>query len=375
MLIFLIFTFGILVHKKKIFTFLGITYFFSCLYVYSGLIILNQPQLDNNELLYGNLKLLFILHFLIVLFFSKEEKVHFKFPNYFNNLFLISSFFVFYYFTISLLYYNSSNLEISRLELFFNNKLLYYNLLFIWPFLFLTKKNQSFLFILIYLGTCYLTGFRSLLVNFIFLYIIKQKLVYQKKVFNLKLIIIVFTIFSGVLLISFYRSGDVNYLFSLFHRVFIINAENIYYIVELNHPIYLTQFFRDFVPIRYLFSPFLNLDLTTAESITKEINYYYFQTGRIMTPTSLGLIISALGVKFIYLYPVILLIINFLIKKFIKSSYLKVYLVFISISMVTRGIWTVLGLYFVPILCIIQLIRFYKKVSNKSYVKYSNSLL
>ena len=94
-----------------------------------------------------------------------------------------------------------------------------------------------------------------------------------------------------------------------------------------------------------------------------------------MTPTSLGLIISALGVKFIYLYPVILLIINFLIKKFIKSSYLKVYLVFISISMVTRGIWTVLGLYFVPILCIIQLIRFYKQVSNKSYVKYSNSLL
>lgn len=348
-----------LYNKKKLFSFLGMSYVFSCVYIYYGTLYVFDVKSDNY--VYIHFICVMIIHFFTVYFFSKEESIEIVSSNYYKTLFYLSNTLCIVYLLITLGNFSYEDLEIKRLSTFFDYKILYYNLLFFWPFTFLTQKRISKRMTLTYLLTCYLTGFRALLVNFIFLSLIKLVVTEGKSIFNIKSTLLLILILGAVIALTIYRANDVMLFSSLIHRVFIVNAENVKEIIIQNPNLGIEQFIRDFVPVRIMTSTFLNYTSTTAELLTMKFNYSYFQSGRIMTPTSLGLLISSYGINSVLFYPIILLLVDKFLKALFPSKLIHLYLIFLSISMVTRGIWSVLALYFLPV----YLLLLAKKILTK----------
>lgn len=338
----LIFLNIILIFGKRYKSATGVTFIISSLYVYFGLIQLTN---NNYEFLF---RTIIITHFILALLAPQIRNRSSKNIVGVNRLFTISTILILIYIVILISFFDPYNLELSRMTTFARFKPLYYNLLIIWPILFLLKQKVNRYHILFYLIACFLTGFRSLLVNFVFLMFLKEMYSFSNKNFR-RIITVGVLLMTGIVLLSMYRTTNLeqNITQSLLNRVFIINSENIEDIISLN-PLYGGEIIlRDFVPIRYILNPFHQLDLTSAEHMTKILNAQYFYSGRIMTPTMIGLGIAAWG-KFGAFVPIICVFILdyclFVAVNKINKSLWLVWL-FISISFATRGVLSVLGLY------------------------------
>ena len=320
----------------------GTTFVVGSIYVYFGVL-----QLDDYDLLWRFYVLIFAHFFLSLV----APKVNINSAPKSAGLTIVTSishYMLWLYLVILIVNFDPVNLELSRMKTFSSYKPLYYNLLVVWPVLFLLRDKVKKYEIILYLVVCFLTGFRSLLVNFIYLLIIKSVLT-NKGISFRNLFLLIGVIVIGATLLSLFRDGsDGSVLFeALVHRLFLVNAENIESISSLQPELGFEMILRDFVPLRYLTIYFHDYHLTSAEQITRDLNLFFFNTGRIMTPTMFGLGIAAWGPNGIFLPVVFVFFLDYLVSVLAHAWVRRVWLVwvFLSISFVTRGVFSVLGLY------------------------------
>lgn len=330
------------------------TFFISSVYVYCGVFLLNDKEL------YSYFTYVVFFHFVVAIIVPRLPKINTLKPLNNKKLNFALDALVLIYLFILIFNLDISNIELSRMKTFQEFKILYYNLLIMWPVLFLLREKVSKPMVLAYLLTSILTGFRSLIINFIFLIALKSVFKNNSLSDLKKLILPTLLLLAVIVAVSYFRTtAEQKSLFTLVvDRVFMVNAENINTIVGKDYNFGFTQIFRDFAPLRLFF---LELNLTTAEYITKDLNHYFFSTGRIMTPTMFGLGYSSLG-SIGFFTPIILIglfdTFVFIYERVVKRPISAVW-VFISISMVTRGVWSVLGLYAILAIPIV-LISIYK---------------
>lgn len=320
----------------------GITFIVASIYVYFGVL-----QLEDNNIVW-RFSILILSHFLLC-FFAPVVAVNATVSS--KRLFVINSLSILsllIYLVILVVNFDPINLELSRMKTFGSYKPLYYNVLIAWPVLYLLRDRVSRKEIFIYLLVCFLTGFRSLLVNFIYLISIKGVLT-QKGISFRRFALLMGTITVGVTALSLFRDGGEGSILidALVHRIFMVNAENIEYIVALRPDFGFSIILRDFVPLRYLTMVFHDYNLTSAEEITRDLNIAFFNTGRIMTPTMFGLGIAAWGLNGLFLPVILVFFLDYLASLFAYVWVRRIWLVwiFLSISFVTRGVFSVLGLY------------------------------
>jgi hypothetical protein len=320
----------------------GTTFIVASIYVYFGVLQLGDSDLDwrFNFLILAHFFLSFIAPTVKISPVSKGNKS--------NVVKSISHLMLWIYLLILILNFDPTNLELSRMKTFGSYKPLYYNVLVIWPVLFLLRDKVRKYEIALYIIVCFLTGFRSLLVNFMYLIIIKSVLT-NKSFSFLNLLFLGGLIVIGATVLSSFRDGsDGSVLFeALVHRLFLVNAENIESIVALQPQLGFEMILRDFVPLRYLTMFFHDYHLTSAEYITRDLNLFFFNTGRIMTPTMFGLGIAAWGLNGLFLPVGFVFFLDYLVSVLAYAWVRRVWLVwvFLSISFVTRGVFSVLGLY------------------------------
>ena len=320
----------------------GATFVIGSVYVYFGVL-----QMDNFNLVW-RFYVLIIVHFFLSLFAPKVNINSAHRSIELTIVTFISHCLLWLYLAILILNFDPVNLELSRMNTFSSYKPLYYNLLVVWPVLFLLRDKARKHEIILYLVVCFLTGFRSLLVNFIYLILIKSVLTNKGISFRNFLLLIGVIVIGATVLSLFRDGGDGSVLFeALVHRLFLVNADNIESIAALQPGLGFEMILRDFVPVRYITTYFHDYHLTSAEQITKDLNIFFFNTGRIMTPTMFGLGIAAWGPNGIFLPVVFVFFLDYLVSVIAYAWVSRVWLVwvFLSISFVTRGVLSVLGLY------------------------------
>ena len=335
----------------------GITFIVASIYVYFGVI-----QLDDNDLVW-RFSVLILGHF-ILSFVAPQVKVGASLDSRgFHVVNSISFLSLLLYMVILVVNFDAVDLELARMKTFSSYKPLYYNVLIVWPVLFLLRNKVSKKEVILYLVVCFLTGFRSVLVNFIYLIIIKGFTAQRGVSFRNLILMGGIIIVGGTVLSVFRDGGDGSVLIeSLVHRIFLVNAENIQSIVALRPEFGFGMILRDFVPLRYLTMSFHDYYLTSAEEITRELNLFFFNTGRIMTPTMFGLGIAAWGQNGLFLPVIFVFFLDYFVSVLAYSWFRRIWLVwvFLSVSFVTRGVFSVLGLYgtLAGLVLIFSLIKF-----------------
>ena len=267
-------------------------------------------------------------------------------------------------------------LESARVNVVFENKLIFYNLLLLSPILMLLNFSYSlkirWLFALLVVIASLVTGFRSILLN-IFLISLVYFFVINNKNFTqyFKSIAIAFMILiSFATFVTFYRiSGDDASLLLAFDilldRLFVLNLRNIENIInyhEINGLWFGYAFFSDFSTFfARMLSVFGAERLPTyAEYITSALN----PSGDrrfVMTPTIIGVGYADFGYLGGFLNAFIIFLLSLSISHLNRdrlSTPFYCYFVLCLGVMATRGIPATFVLYFLPVLFFLFFLKF-----------------
>lgn len=349
---------------------------FSYLYIFLGLIFdINLYQSNN---LYNYIYFSILICFAIC-FFDNDIKI---FPqnkilksNIYKSIFLIG--FAIFMLT-SLIILNAlaigsdGNVEYERLNLVESNKIVFYGIIVIAPF-FLSiifheigmRAGLITIFFLIVLALQ--TGFRAPILGFVIVAGITIILRDSNKLFKY---VIPFVI-SGMALvliainITLTRIGDSGDLALasqvLSDRLFLLNLRNIDNIIawhDVNGFMYGKTVLMDLTPLFSRLFFFLNISRgeTYAEFITEELNPFLY-ANFVITPTLYGIGYANLGFMGLIFHALFIIFLIRLINRYVRYLPLQaVFIYFLGIA-ATRGIFSTIVVFFVPILLIYLILR------------------
>lgn len=259
-------------------------------------------------------------------------------------------------------------LEEARVKIVFENKLVFYNLLLLAPvlliFAYVCNLKIKTLFLVLIVLTSLSTGFRSILVNvlaiFIFYYYSTNNVPFTRH--YKRFIVILIIVVAFLVSVTLFRTDAAtleNLTFAssiLVDRLFILNLRNVENIINYHSYNDLFYGFAFYSDISSFFTRLLSplgaerLD-TYAEFITKKLN----PTGNhmfIMTPTIVGVSYADFGYLGGFISGFIVFILALIISPLKKTKLglpFYCYFCYVIGVMATRGIPATIALYIIPI--------------------------
>lgn len=376
-----LFRYGYFDNIKYSFVFL----FFSMLYVFLGLVFGGKSYSTID--FYCYLYFCLFVTYIFCLFDSKitTNKNYFLFSSKFSkSLFVLAFYLLIFYLFLGVLEVgldSAQNLETERLVLVQDKKLIFYGLIVIAPYLLAIILHEIGIFLwfpacILLCVLVYLTGFRSPLLNIIFisgLYVALSKPSFIRD--KIKLIICVgIVLFGTALFLTIVRTGlpPAEAIVILLDRLLTLNLRNIDNIMQFHQDfdyLYGKSLLMDSWPLLGRALSFLGADRgsTYAEFMTLELNPrspFSF----VMTPTFFGIAYADL--------PYVGLVIHFLIfglsiicmRKIVRYMPLQAaYIYFFGIA-ATRGLFTTFIIFFIPILVVHLVISFFINI-GKEYAR------
>ena len=360
----------------------SIFFFFSYIYIFLGLILETQQYKANFFYIY-----IYFSLFLVIVFCSFDRKIPIKRDyKFFNSRIFIGLYFLAFLLFCVFLLQSVSNiglgsidgLEIDRLILVQEKKIVFYGLVIISPYLLVTILHEVghrawLLGLFLLMIVIFLSGFRSPMLNIVivsFLYFALYDKSFIKRRFIL-ILLVGFILFGFATYLTIQRVGTnlTEAFLILADRLLTLNLRNIDNIMvhhELNDYFYGQTAIMDSWPLIGRALAFLGAERgsTYAEYITLELNPNSIN-GFVMTPTFFGISYADLPFIGLILHLFIFGLILVLILKWVRYLPLQATFIYFFGITATRGLFTTLILFFVPILIVHCIIKFCAKMDSQ----------